>query len=222
MIHMIYMAAGNSRRFKGNKLLTEINGEPLYRHGLKMLQEVADSQNSRREDSGEQENDKSELTNHCLDLTVVTQYREILDDCEAQGISAVYSPESIDGASYTIRNGIKHLAEDGRLQQDDYLMFAVADQPFLTRESVQKLIEAVWTPKKDSIAEDCTFRHIYSLSWNGVPGNPKLFHASHVKELMLLTGDEGGRSLVKKYGMVKIEACSAEELRDIDEREDMD
>ena len=39
-VHMIYMAAGNSRRFQGNKLLYTINGKALYRYGLETLIEV--------------------------------------------------------------------------------------------------------------------------------------------------------------------------------------
>ena len=39
-VHMIYMAAGNSRRFQGNKLLYTISGKALYRYGLETLIEV--------------------------------------------------------------------------------------------------------------------------------------------------------------------------------------
>ena len=34
MIHIIYMAAGNSRRFGSNKLFYELDGKPMYRHLL--------------------------------------------------------------------------------------------------------------------------------------------------------------------------------------------
>ena len=37
MIHIIYMAAGNSRRFGSNKLFYELDGKPMYRHLLERL-----------------------------------------------------------------------------------------------------------------------------------------------------------------------------------------
>ena len=36
-IAMIMLAAGNSRRFGGNKLLYEVDGMPMYRHILDLL-----------------------------------------------------------------------------------------------------------------------------------------------------------------------------------------
>ena len=38
MIHIIYMAAGNSRRFGSNKLLYELDGKPMNRHLLDHLE----------------------------------------------------------------------------------------------------------------------------------------------------------------------------------------
>lgn len=40
MIHIIYMAAGNSRRFGSNKLFYELDGKPMYRHLLDRLTEI--------------------------------------------------------------------------------------------------------------------------------------------------------------------------------------
>ena len=35
--HILYLEAGSSRRFGANKLLMELNGKPLYRHGFDLL-----------------------------------------------------------------------------------------------------------------------------------------------------------------------------------------
>ena len=45
MIHIIYMAAGNSRRFGSNKLFYELDGKPMYRHLLDNLIEIKDRYN---------------------------------------------------------------------------------------------------------------------------------------------------------------------------------
>ena len=87
MKHILYLAGGNSRRFGENKLLYELEGKPLYRHGLDMLVSLIQT----RDD--------------CT-LTVVSRYDEVLDGARACGVRAVYSPESEKGQSYTIRAGL--------------------------------------------------------------------------------------------------------------------
>ena len=66
MIHIIYMAAGNSRRFGSNKLFYELDGKPMYRHLLDHLTEIKNRYNKSKSDS------------QTIDITVVTRYREIL------------------------------------------------------------------------------------------------------------------------------------------------
>ena len=45
MIHIIYMAAGNSRRFGSNKLFYKLDGKPMYRHLFERLIEIKDRYN---------------------------------------------------------------------------------------------------------------------------------------------------------------------------------
>ncbi|MBR5444492.1 MAG: NTP transferase domain-containing protein, partial [Clostridia bacterium] len=40
MIHILYLAAGQSRRYGSNKLLDDWNGKPLYRWGLETIREA--------------------------------------------------------------------------------------------------------------------------------------------------------------------------------------
>ena len=86
MIHIIYMAAGNSRRFGSNKLFYELDGKPMYRHLFDRLIEIKDRYNN------------SESYNPLIDITVVTRYREILDYCSSiPDCRAVLSPDSKKG-----------------------------------------------------------------------------------------------------------------------------
>ena len=73
---LIYLAAGNSRRFGSNKLLYEIEGRPMYRHLLDRLVRIAG-------------------TFPDCEVLVVTRYEEIRG-----------SPESAKGASYSVRTGL--------------------------------------------------------------------------------------------------------------------
>ncbi len=78
----------------------------------------------------------------------------------------------------------------------------VADQPWLTEKSVERLL---------TVEGECA-----SLCWEDHPGNPTLFSASLVPELLSLTGDAGGRAVLRRHCCVFVPAYSARELKDID------
>lgn len=209
MIHIIYMAAGNSRRFGSNKLFYELDGKPMYRHLLERLIEIKDRYNKLKSDSP------------VIDITVVTRYREILDYCSyIPDCHAVLSPDSEKGISYTIKAGIMALQEQKKTEKsscmlqnsaetEDYYMFAVADQPYLKSQSVIKLIDKVL---ENTGGEQLAF----SLRCGTAVGNPCVFHSSLIPQLLSLEGDKGGRSVAKKHDCVYVDIADERELRDID------
>ncbi|RHC38684.1 nucleotidyltransferase family protein [Agathobacter rectalis] len=198
MIHIIYMAAGNSRRFGSNKLFYELDGKPMYRHLLERLIEIKDRYNKLKSDSP------------VIDITVVTRYREILDYCSSiPDCHAVLSPDSEKGISYTIKAGIMAVQEQKKTGMQDYYMFAVADQPYLKSQSVIKLI--------DRVLENTGGKQLaFSLRCGAAVGNPCVFHSSLIPQLLSLEGDKGGRSVAKKYDCVYVDIADERELMDID------
>lgn len=198
MIHIIYMAAGNSRRFGSNKLFYELDGKPMYRHLLDHLVEIKDRYNKLKSDSP------------VIDITVVTRYREVLDYCACiPDCHAVLSPDSEKGISYTIKAGIMAVQEQKKTGMQDYYMFAVADQPYLKSQSVIKLIDKVLENKGN-------IRLTFSLRCGDAVGNPCVFHSSLISQLLSLEGDKGGRSVAKKYDCVYVDIADELELMDID------
>ena len=209
MIHIIYMAAGNSRRFGSNKLFYELDGKPMYRHLLERLVEIKDRYNKLKSDIP------------VIDITVVTRYREILDYCSSiPDCHAVLSPDSEKGISYTIKAGIMAVQEQKKTEKnsgslhntaetEEYYMFAVADQPYLKSQSVIKLIDRVLENKGN-------MRLVFSLRCGDAVGNPCVFHSSLIPQLLSLEGDKGGRSVAKKYDCVYVDIADERELMDID------
>ncbi len=120
MVYIIYMAAGNSKRFGTDKLLHKESDKYLFEYGLCVALNV---KKQRKE----------------VDIIVVTRADEIKKRAESMGIKAVISPESEYGVSFTIKKAITEI--DG-LKEDDYLCFMVADQPFIKTSSLLKLIDA--------------------------------------------------------------------------------
>lgn len=239
MIHIIYMAAGNSRRFGSNKLFYELDGKPMYRHMLERLIEIKDRYNKLKNtgtnkplDSDEMDADtvidtyigtdtglskkpgkktkNAESNNPVIDITVVTRYREILDYCACiPDCHAVLSPDSEKGISYTIKAGIMAVQEQKKTGMQDYYMFAVADQPYLKSQSVIKLIDKVLENKGN-------MKSGFSLRCGDTVGNPCVFHSSLIPQLLSLEGDKGGRSVAKKYDCVYVDIADERELTDID------
>ena len=212
MIHIIYMAAGNSRRFGSNKLFYELDGKPMYRHLLDHLIEIKDRYNKLK---------NAESNNPVIDITVVTRYREILDYCACiPDCHAVLSPDSEKGIAYTIKAGIMAVQEQKKLKKssevthhtaetEEYYMFAVADQPYLKSQSVIKLIDKVLENKGN-------MKSGFSLRCGDTVGNPCVFHSSLIPQLLSLEGDKGGRSVAKKYDCVYVDIADERELTDID------
>ena len=78
-VALIYMAAGNSRRFGENKLLYKIDGKPMYLHLFERLCEICGN------DAG-------------YSLYLVTRYDEIMKTQCGGNFKAVYAPLAKDGA----------------------------------------------------------------------------------------------------------------------------
>ena len=237
MIHIIYMAAGNSRRFGSNKLFYELNGKPMYRHLLDNLIEIKDRYNKLKNigtneplDSDEMDADtvidtyigtdiglskklatkNAESNNPVIDITVVTRYREILDYCACiPDCHAVLSQDSEKGISYTIKAGIMAVQEQKKTGMQDYYMFAVAEKKKKKSQSVIKLIDKVLENKGN-------MKSVFSLRCGDTVGNPCVFHSSLIPQLLSLEGDKGGRSVAKKYDCVYVDIADERELTDID------
>ena len=183
--HLILLAAGSARRFGSNKLLRPVNGKPLYAHGLAALLAATKMRPA-------------------ADVTVVSRTPEILAAARAAGAKAVESPLSEQGLSFTIKAALDALEP---LAEGDYLLFAVADQPYLTAASVAALLEKAAPPTRGA-----------TLCFGEKVGSPTLFSASLAKDLRALEGDRGGRSVLRALGgeCLRVQAKSARELEDID------
>lgn len=186
--YILYMASGMSTRFGSNKLLSDFQGKPLYRHGLDTLKAVADS----RQD---------------CQLRLISRYSQIREYALSQGIPAIDAPDSILGASYTIKAGILSIPQ---LKESDFLLFSVADQPLLTAKSVNRLLDAGTEGTQTA-----------RLFFEDQPGNPVLFSASLAPELLTLTGDSGGGKVAKLHSCEHISVENPAELWDIDRISDL-
>ena len=136
-----------------------------------------------------------------LVTVVVSQYPEILELAAEYGFTAVVNNQPEMGLSRSVRLGLEHLADCGGV------LFLVSDQPWLKRDSAEALV-ALWAQNPSKIA---------AMAHNGVRGNPCLFPARFYPELMELTGDRGGSTVICRHeeNLILLEADAAE-LADVD------
>ena len=191
MTYILYLAAGNARRFGSNKLLAMLNGKPVFLYGLERLMAL------------------KECRTDCT-VTVVSRTPEILTAATALGAYTVESPQSEKGISYTIRAG---LASIEPLQLTDSVMFVLADQPWLTADSMNKLLDAAQTGCFAATA-----------AYGETDGSPTLFSAQCLPAFQKLEGDQGGRRILKQHPekVVRVQLQNPQELWDVDQPEDLE
>lgn len=183
-INLILLAAGNSVRFNGNKLLSDFKGIPLYMH---IINEAKDMDFNK--------------------IICITQYKEIQDKLKDTNIKVVINEDSSRGISSSIKLGINYDSN-----ADGY-MFMVCDQPFIRKESIQKVVDVF---KKSNLGIAALGTHE-----GNVVGNPVIFSRRYVNELLCLEGDTGGKKIVKKHmdDLEIVNVYDELELTDIDTKE---
>lgn len=175
----VLMASGFARRFGGNKLLERVEGVPMIRRTFEAV--------------------PAGLFQRAV---VVSACCEILALAEEGGYVPLPNPRAEEGQCASLRLGLSCLGDM------DGVLFAVCDQPWLRRKSVERLLEGFWA------RPDC----ICALGWRGQRGNPVIFPQALFPELLALTGDLGGGRVIRAHPelLSVVEAESPEELRDVD------
>ena len=140
-------------------------------------------------------------------VVVVTQYPQVAALAEKYSFTPLHNPYPERGQSESIRIGLAALSDC------DAVMFQVADQPRLKKETVADLIGfAAAHPDR-----------IVGLGHRGRRGNPCIFPARFFPELMALTGDCGGRSVILAHeGELLLMEVSPTQLIDIDSPEQLE
>ena len=136
-----------------------------------------------------------------LVTVVVSQYPEILALAGEYGFTAVSNDQPGLGLSRSVRLGLEQLLDC------DGVLFLVADQPWLKRDSAEALA-ALWAQNPGKIA---------AMAHGGVRGNPCIFPARFYPELLELTGDRGGSAVIRRHedALILLET-DALELADVD------
>lgn len=201
-VALIYLAAGNSRRFgesirllrernypvpedlTENKLLFSVEGKPMYLHLLNRLARIC----SRHPQ---------------WEVVLVTQYPEILETARKMKIRAVFSPDSCKGASWSVKTAIREITDA------EACAFFVADQPYLSEKTAERFVTVMERKCSDGLG---------CVRCGQTTGNPVWFSRKFFPELLKLTDDQGGKKVLRDHWDEAefFEIREEKELRDVD------
>lgn len=136
------------------------------------------------------------------EILVVTQYEEIVKKAMEMKIPVFVNPHPEEGISLSMQIGLMSVRDT------DACLFTVADQPWLETDTVVALTELFKNEKKGMA---CT-------RWNGNTGNPCIFGKKYYNELMKISGDKGGKKVIKKHpeDVAYLLVDDVRELQDVD------
>jgi molybdenum cofactor cytidylyltransferase len=111
-------------------------------------------------------------------------------------ITVIENPDYAQGMSTSMKLGIQMLLSHGyKKNGEDEIgsaLFLTGDQPLITPRIIDRVIDAYREGRE-------TGKRIVAPLYAGQRGNPVLFDAGLFPELLQVTGDEGGRGLLKRH-----------------------
>jgi molybdenum cofactor cytidylyltransferase len=187
-IGCVLLAAGAGKRFGGGKLLYTIEGEPMIARALHLFSAL------------------SFAARLCVTRAEAGEIQRRAFEC---GFPVAINPDPERGVGTSVAIATEAiLAKEPSL---DGILYAVADQPFLSVGSVERLLEAFEAHPND----------IVSLSAGARRGNPAIFPAQFYPELCALKEDTGGGAIIRRHPdrLRLVEVIDERELDDIDTKE---
>ncbi len=162
-ISAVVLAAGASTRMGRPKLALPVRGVPMIRRAA-----------------------QAALGSRCREVIVVLGthagvYRPLLDGLD---VRIVENPDPAEGMGSSIRVGVGTIAPDAA-----GAVILLADQPFVTSEMIDRLIETAATEQ----------RRIVASAYRGTVGPPVYFQRALFLELLVLEGDRGARSVIEAH-----------------------
>ena len=165
MIAALVLAAGGSSRLGAPKQLLQWGDTTLLGHVLDTLRGLPFDE---------------------LFVVIGANGDEILDKVDLSGTSVIENPEWEEGMASSLRVGLDAVL---RLSRADAVVIFLGDQPDISEEVVNGLIEARRSTKRQAIVPK------YRYAW----GNPVMVERSLWPRLMSLEGDEGAKRLLQAH-----------------------
>lgn len=185
MITGIILASGFSRRMGEDKLLLKIDDESIIERVV-----------------------KASVSSNLDKIVLVYRKDEVEKIGKEYGIRTIHNENPDLGQSQSMKIGIRESGES------EAYMFIVGDQPFLTKELINRLIEEY---------KEGEFPIVIPY-FNGDRSMPMIMSSKYKEELLNVEGDKGGRNIVKDNPL-KVKKVHIEDKKivmDLDTPEDFE
>jgi molybdenum cofactor cytidylyltransferase len=156
------LAAGASRRLKRPKQLLSLRGKSFVQHAVEIAKETKQTP---------------------IFLVVGANSEEVKAAVQAEGVTIVHNDDWQEGMASSIRAAVTQA--QGCAQA---LLFLNCDQPFITADSLNKLIGRFHPIERPLVA----------AQYNAVTGSPVIFSHIFFDRLLELKGDVGAKSLLRE------------------------
>jgi molybdenum cofactor cytidylyltransferase len=171
MISAILLAAGQSKRMNGeNKLIKEIDGEPLIKYAVKNI-----------------------LGSAIDELIIVLGHeKKIIENIihSNKKIRFIYNENFKSGIASSIKVGLKNISE----KTEDFFI-CLGDMPNVNQNIYNKLIKTKYKYNKKLKPE--YKKEIIVPTFNDFAGNPVLFSKFMKQKIMDLDGDFGAKKIIE-------------------------
>lgn len=158
MITGIVLASGFSRRMNRNKLALTIEGIPMIERVI-----------------------LAGVNSNLDEMLIIYRDPSVKTVADQHKIKSVHNNNAIAGQSESIKLGINN--SDG---QSEAYLFLMGDQPFITAEIINQILQAHLNNKKNIVVP----------LYDGKKGSPVLFPDRYKEKLLAIKGDSGGRALI--------------------------
>lgn len=157
------------------------------------------------------------LVAHAVEAATASGLRPlvVVVGCQAPDVAAAAGPEVEvienpdweEGMSTSLRAGLATVLADRSVTA---VAVALADQPRIGAEAYRRLVAAHRSGAELAVA-----------TYGGKRGHPVLIGRTHFTEAMLMTGDEGARTLLAAHPVVEVPCDGTGETTDVDTPADL-
>ena len=196
----LVLAAGSSRRFGSDKRYAQFDD------GRTLLCATIDS-----------------IIDHCREIVVVVRPDDRLEDLlglwlDHPAVTCCVAKHAAEGMGASLADGYQFLEKSGRIDDGSVagVMIMLADMPYIVSNTFRQLVRDI---DPDRIRIPCFGSPDEEANW----GHPVIFGRRWLRELSKLSGDKGGRTILKHHP----EACElvlvndSGVLKDVDRQEEM-
>lgn len=165
-VGVVILAAGASTRMGTPKQLLPYRGRSLLRHAA-----------------------ETALTSVCHPIIVVlgANAERLRQEVKDLPVQVVENLRWVEGMSSSIRAGVAAL--DAEPDKTSAVVLALCDQPFVSAQVINHLVEAYHFTGKPVVASE----------YSGTLGVPALFSRTLFSEIKALRGGEGAKQVITKY-----------------------